>query len=115
MRCVWKPTAENLAKVETLAEQGMTQEQIAPCIGIGVSTLYEKINKYPELLEALKKGKEKGIARVTEALLKNVEKGNVTAQIFYLKCRAGWKEARDEANVEAAQSLMQKLIDKLNP
>lgn len=108
----WIPSQEELEKIETLASQGLNQEQIMHCIGVGVSTYHDKKDQYPQLVEALKRGKSKGLAYVTDALLKNVNLGNVTAQIFYLKCQGGWKEAKHE-QTDGMQSLLEKVIDKL--
>ena len=86
----WVP--ENLEQVESLASRGLTLEQIAACLGIHVSTLYEKKKEYSDFAEAIKRGKAKGIAHVANKLIANAEAGNVTAQIFFLKTQAGWKE-----------------------
>lgn len=88
----WIPTEEELKKVESLAARGMEQQDIALCLGIHPGTLSEKKKELSSLNEAIKRGKAKGIARVTQALLKNVDTGNVTAQIFYLKTQAKWRE-----------------------
>lgn len=110
--------------------QGLTDEQIAEKVGISCSTFYEWKNKYPEIAEALKKGKSVCDFEAEEALInafaghyvedtvteinknaegkeiKHVKKNrrwvepNITAIIFYLKCRAGWRETTifDTAN-----------------
>ncbi len=86
-----KPTIKlDPADVERLAEQGLTLEQIASSLGVSYSTLNRRKQETEDLEEALKRGREKGIAKVTNALFENAMSGNVTAQIFYLKCRAGW-------------------------
>lgn len=72
----------------------MEQQDIALCLGIHPGTLSMKKGQLADLNEAIKRGKAKGIARVTNALLKNIDIGNVTAQIFYLKCQAKWMEAK---------------------
>jgi len=105
-------TQEVIDKAEMLASQGMYKDQIADCLGICYDTLNEKSKMYPEFSSALKRGKAAGIALVTQALLNNIQIGNVTAQIYYLKCQAGWREKDDNASEETT-SLMQKLIDKL--
>ena len=85
-------------KVESLAAQGLSKKEIAYCLGIGESTLYERQKKDPEFLEAIKKGKAKGIGTITNALFQSGKGGNVTAQIFYLKNRAPdkWKDRREQ-------------------
>jgi hypothetical protein len=110
---LWVPTKEILDKVESLAARGLNQEQIAHCIGIHPATLCDKKQVFCELDDALKKGKAQGIAHVTQALLNNIDLGNVAAQIFYLKSRADWKEAKHELVTNENQSLIEKLIDKL--
>jgi len=89
-------TERVLEKVESLAAQGMTIEQIAYALGIGESTLYDKKAKNPEMLEAIKRGQAKGIATISNALFNKGKAGDVTSMIFYLKCRAGWKEQTQE-------------------
>jgi len=96
----WEPTEEELKKIESLAARGMEQQDIALCLGIRPETLSRKKDVIEQLDQAIKRGKAKGIARVTNALLKNVDIGNVTAQIFYLKTQAGWKETSiNEINI----------------
>lgn len=85
-------TPEMIKKAESLAAQGLTQEQIASVLGIGKSTFYEKVKQYPELLEAIKEGKDKGIATIANALFNKAKSGDNTAMIFYLKARAGWRD-----------------------
>ena len=88
-RKTWIP---NLTKVEELAAQGLTNAQIPHCLGISETTLYDKKNQLTEFSETIKKGKAKGIQKVSNALFEAALSGNVTAMIFYLKVRAGWKE-----------------------
>lgn len=82
----------DIIEVEKLASQGLTLEQIAHCLGISYKTLNERKKEFEDFSEAVKRGQAAGIQQVTSALFQNVRGGNVTAQIFYLKCRAGWKE-----------------------
>lgn len=63
-------TPEGLVKLEGWARDGLTDEQIAQNIGIVESTLYEWKNKYSEISESLKKGKEVVDYEVENALLK---------------------------------------------
>ncbi len=63
-------TKEGLLKIEGWARDGLTDEQISHNMGIHPSTLYEWQKKYPEISEALKKGKEVIDRQVENALLK---------------------------------------------
>lgn len=108
----WVPTEDTLKQVEQLASLGMTQQQIADALGIGISTLMDKKHEFEEFAEAIKTGKAKGIATVTAALRENIKNRNVASILFYLKCQANWVEAKPDES-DAEKSLMQELIDKL--
>lgn len=114
-------TEEGLIKLEGWARDGLTDEQIAQNVGIAPSTLYVWKNRYPELSEALKRGKEVIDRQVENALLKRAlgykydevthEFGeetkrvtkevhpDTTAQIFWLKNRKP-VEWRDKQQIE---------------
>lgn len=63
-------TEEGLLKLESWARDGLTDEQIAANMGVGVRTLYDYKQKYPQILQTLKKGKEVVDIQVENALLK---------------------------------------------
>ena len=89
-------TPEVCEKVENLSAQGLTVEQISLVLGINKSTMFDKQNEYSDFSDALKRGRGKGIANVTNALYQKatVDKDN-TAIIFYLKNRAGWVDKQE--------------------
>ena len=115
----------NLLKLEAWARDGISDKQIAHNMGINVATLYTYKNKYPNIDEALKKGKEVSDIEVENSLNKRAngctitekkitkEFGeivsevitikelppDVTAQIFWLKNRKPL-EWRDRKNIE---------------
>lgn len=123
-------TSEGLLRLEAYARDGLTDEQISHNLGINAATLYDWKKKYPEISEALKKGKEVVDIQVENALLKRalgyrykeitkeltsngievtkiVEKEvqpDTTAQIFWLKNRkpAEW---RDKQSVEVSGNI----------
>ena len=63
-------TPEGLLKIEGWARDGLVDEQIAENIGIRADTLYDWKNRFPDISEALKKGKEVVDRQVENALLK---------------------------------------------
>ncbi len=65
-------------------------------LGVSHWTIYERQNEYSEFSDAIKRGRGKGIANVTNALYEKatVDKDN-TAMIFYLKNRAGWVDKQE--------------------
>lgn len=89
-------TPELLAKVEALAAQGLTQAQIGSVIGISHQTMAKKKRENIELVEAIKRGQDKGVATITNALFNKAKSGDNVAMLFYLKCRAGWREQEVE-------------------
>src|SRR5262249_8423904 len=93
----WIPP--DVKKVEQLASRGLTQQEIADALGIGLSTLYEKKVEFEEFAEAINRGKAKGIEEIANSLYESATKAkNVAAQIFYLKARAKWRD-NDEIQI----------------
>ena len=69
----------------------MTQEQIASALGISERTLRSRKVEIADFADAIKRGKAKGIALVTNKLMESIKGGNMTGMIFFLKTQAGWK------------------------
>lgn len=61
---------DGLLKLEAWARDGLTDEQISNNMGISRSTLSEWKNKYSDISDALKRGKEVVDIQVENALLK---------------------------------------------
>lgn len=61
---------EGLLKLQGWARDGLTDEQIATNIGIRRPTLYDWENKYSDISDALKRGKEVVDRQVENSLLK---------------------------------------------
>ena len=108
-------TEDGLTLLEGWARDGLTDEQIANNIGITAKTLYEWKNKYREICEALKKGKEVVDYEVENALLQKALSGDTTAQIFWLKNRRPdkWRDkpisASDASEIEDLTPLAEML------
>lgn len=66
-------TPDGLTLLQVWARDGLTDEQIAHNMGITPSTLYAWKEKYSEISEALKKGKEIVDIEVENALLKRAK------------------------------------------
>jgi len=92
-------TKDMCERAEAYASQGLTSEQIALALGIGESTLYDKQNEFKEFAEAIKRGKGRGIQRVTNKLYEKALEGDNTAMIFYLKNRAGWQDKIEKETI----------------
>lgn len=86
-----QPTDKERGLVETMAAFGIPREDIAKALRMGEKTLREN---YQEELET---AATKANARVAQSLFNQATgsagaKVNITAAIFWLKCRAGWRE-----------------------
>lgn len=90
---------DNLIRVQGWARDGLTDQQIAEKMGIGVRTLYEWKKKHSQFSQALKSGKEVVDYAVENALLKKALAGDVGACCFWLKNRRPdkWKDRIDAA------------------
>jgi hypothetical protein len=80
------PTAEQRKLVQTMAAAGIQSEAI--CLVMGVSGKTLRKHYRAELDTSLIRAN----AMVASSLYMKALKGNVVAQIFWLKTRAGWKE-----------------------
>jgi len=131
-------TEDGLTLLEGWARDGLTDAQLAEKMNIGARTLYDWKLKYPQISQALKKGKEVVDIQVENALLKRalgydfqeekIEKSDkdgvkvvqtvkhippdTTAQIFWLKNRRPdrW---RDKPELTAADEGGVQIIDDL--
>jgi hypothetical protein len=70
------------AQVEKLASRWMTKDAIADFLGIGRTTLYEKMKTDPEIEAAWHKGRATLQAKSMDWLVSSAQNGSVRAQIF---------------------------------
>ena len=63
-------TDDGLLRIQSWARDGLTDEQIAHNMGIRPATIYDWIKRFPQISDALKKGKAPVDAEVENALLK---------------------------------------------
>lgn len=83
-------TPDGLLLIEGWAREGLTDEQIAHNIGIAVGTLYAWKATYPEISEAIKKGKAPVDFQVENALLKRALGYEVTEERTDFKMKPGY-------------------------
>ncbi|AUI74632.1 helix-turn-helix domain-containing protein [Lactobacillus helveticus] len=69
---------DNLTKLEGWARDGLKDTQIADNMGINVSTLYTWKNRYSEINETLKKGKEVVDYEIENSLISTMKKHTLT-------------------------------------
>lgn len=83
-----KPTPENSKIARTLAAVGIRHEEIAEKLDISADTLTKYYRK------ELHDGRVDANAQIAKSLFDQAKSGNVSASIFWLKTRAGWKETQ---------------------
>jgi|TARA_R110001592_G_scaffold308218_2_gene582217 hypothetical protein len=81
-----KPTEEQRKLVKTLSAVGITYEDISTKLDISSDTLTKHYKS--ELLD----GRIEANATIGQSLFQNAKDGNTSAQVFWLKTRAQWKE-----------------------
>ena len=85
-----EPDARSRSQVKTLVSMGASHDDICLVIGVSKPTMYKY---YREELDA---GAIEANATVAQSLFQqatNPDKPNVVAAIFWLKARAGWRDA----------------------
>jgi hypothetical protein len=85
-----KPDPAQRRQVETMSAYGIPAEDISRVVGIDPKTLRKHYRDELDL------GTTKANAQVAGFLFNSARNGNVSAQIFWLKTRAQWKETPSE-------------------
>ena len=62
----WIPDELTCKKAKDMASRGLTILQIADCLGVSHTTIYERQNEFPEFAEAIKRGRSQGIKEVAK-------------------------------------------------
>ena len=89
-RPVLNPTDEQRRMVKTMTAMGAKQEEVAMRIGVrSAKTLRKHFRK------ELDQGGSEANITVAQALFNEAKGGDVKAQMFWLKCRAGWRDRPD--------------------
>ncbi len=93
------PNEAQRKNVRSMAAYGIPQEEIARSIGVTAKTLRKHFRQEVE------RATTEANARVAQSLFQQATSGTcAAAAMFWLKCRAGWRE-NDRAGREAAPSV----------
>jgi hypothetical protein len=90
------PTDAERKLVQSMAAVGIPSDLIGQVIGVSGKTLRKHYRHELDLAVT------KANTEVAGFLFNSAKKGNVSAQIFWLKCRAGWKEPAVDHNHRGA-------------
>src|SRR3954468_13797571 len=85
-----KPDPAQRRQVEAMAAYGIPESAISRVVGIDAKTLRKHYR------DELDMGETKANAQIAGFLFNAARGGNVTAQIFWLKTRARWRETPTE-------------------
>ncbi len=86
-----EPTQQTRNSVSQMASYGIIQDIIAKCIGISLPTLHKHYRHELDTAAA------NLTVLVANKLISNaLDENNISAQIFYLKTKGGWKEQKDD-------------------
>lgn len=103
------PDEKTRAEISALLAFGITQIDTAAYMGMDVKTLRKHYRK--ELDTALTSANFK----IANALYKNaVDNENVSAQIFWLKTKGGWKEPKDDVEQESSKPITINIVNPHN-
>lgn len=102
-----EPTKATRDTVRLHAIVGTRHEMIAQVLQVDVKTLYKYYRR------ELDTARDLANAQVGGALFNKALAGDTTAQIFWMKTRAGWKEKQDA--VEEQKPIEIRIIDAMRP
>ncbi|GAB2066008.1 terminase [Lactobacillus gasseri] len=88
---------DNLTRLRSWARDGLTNEQIAKKIGVRRQTISEWSKKYPDIADALKKGKEVVDSEIEDSLISVMKKHTITTMQYKMV-------KKDDFNLKAERS-----------
>lgn len=95
---------QRCVEARSLAWAGATIPEIAAYFGVSIPTIYAWGAKHPELLDAIKVGRQYADDRIEGSLYHRATEGDNTAAIFWLKNRRP-KDWRDRREIELGGEL----------
>lgn len=88
---------DNLTRLRSWTRDGLTNEQIAKKIGVRRQTISEWSKKYPDIADALKKGKEVVDSEIEDSLISVMKKHTITTTQYKMV-------KKDDFNLKAERS-----------
>ena len=91
----------DILQLQKYAAVGLSLDQMADLMDISDNTLDQRIKSDPRVKSAIKKGRSTAIHNVGKSAYDQAMSGKVPAMtMFYLKCRAGWREKDKEPSAQ---------------
>ena len=103
-------TKQFLEKVEHLAARGLSQQQVCHALRFSEIWWYDAKQKNSDISDSFKRGKARGLAKVSNAIYEQTLNGNRGAACFFLKNRDPdrWSDVK---SVNAVQINISKMTD----
>ncbi len=98
-------TKEKLEEMSILAGKGLTMQQIADYFNWDKDAFYDFMKQYPEMREALARGKAKTISFVSGKLIEKIREGDTQSIIFYLKTQGRWSTVEDDKEKDKDENI----------
>ena len=101
-------TPKELEKLKSLAASGIRISDIAGIYQMSRTTLYELMKHNPDIRTYIDMGKSQALYNVAQTLYSKAISGDLTAAIFYLKTRGGWKDESENqgANMQSVRIVL---------
>ena len=106
----FKPTDAQRTQVKAMAAYGVPQEDIAKVIGCSPVTLRKHC--WQELEIAAIEANAKVAQSLFRKAVDGTGKESVTAAIFWLKCRAGWRDVAPEPGKKEQAEALARTIER---
>ncbi len=95
----WDEVRTRLPEIEGWLKKGLTEAQVCKNLGVAVSTFNDYKKRYPELMNAIKRGKQTIITEIENALIKRALGYEYEEVKTYIK-RQGDKEVKHIEKVQ---------------
>jgi hypothetical protein len=89
-----KIDGELLERVKKYASRFLSKRQISYLIGWGESTLYEKLNTFPEFSEAFEEGRASMVDKAFGVVENHIDRNDLKAAMWTLERGAGWQDKK---------------------
>ena len=97
----WEPNEYERAQIEGWVRVGCTYKMIAEQLMIDEATFVRALNRDPDLFACVRKAQADGGNKVLQTGYTMATSGkNPFMTTFWLKCKLGWKEPKEDANDE---------------
>lgn len=112
----WIPDGKTIEDVEKMASRGLTNQEIARCLGIAYDTFYAKKRQYKQFSDAIKTGRAKGALQITNKLYQRALEGDFQCMNKVInRLSPEWRENQIVEVHEAPKTFADLYKEQLSP